>query len=85
MLRQQIAKREGRANMCLADFVDTSDDWFGGFAVGIHGIDNHIARFKADNDDYNDISLKRSPNASTSTSAPISGAMRPTNSSPTRR
>jgi 5-methyltetrahydrofolate--homocysteine methyltransferase len=58
MLRQQIAKREGRANMCLADFVDTSDDWFGGFAVGIHGIDNHIARFKADNDDYNDILLK---------------------------
>ena len=58
MLRQQIAKREGRANMCLADFVDTSDDWFGGFAVGIHGIDEHIARFKADNDDYNDILLK---------------------------
>ncbi|WP_443026915.1 methionine synthase [Sphingomonas sp. LB2R24] len=58
MLRQQIAKREGRANMCLADFVDTQDDWFGGFAVGIHGIDDHIARFKADNDDYNDILLK---------------------------
>ncbi len=58
MLRQQIAKREGRANMCLVDFVDTSDDWFGGFAVGIHGIDDHIARFKADNDDYNDILLK---------------------------
>ncbi|KQN02703.1 MULTISPECIES: methionine synthase [Sphingomonas] len=58
MLRQQIAKREGRANMCLADFVDTQDDWFGGFAVGIHGIDGHIARFKADNDDYNDILLK---------------------------
>ncbi len=58
MLRQQIAKREGRANMCLADFVDTQDDWFGGFAVGIHGIDAHIARFKADNDDYNDILLK---------------------------
>ncbi|TCQ04959.1 methionine synthase [Sphingomonas sp. PP-CC-3A-396] len=58
MLRQQIAKREGRANMCLADFVDTQDDWFGGFAVGIHGIDDHIARFRADNDDYNDILLK---------------------------
>jgi 5-methyltetrahydrofolate--homocysteine methyltransferase len=58
MLRQQIAKREGRANMCLADFVDAHDDWFGGFAVGIHGIDPHIARFKADNDDYNDILLK---------------------------
>ncbi|MEG3165740.1 methionine synthase [Sphingomonas sp. PB2P19] len=58
MLRQQIAKREGRANMCLADFVDTTDDWFGGFAVGIHGIDEHIARFKAGHDDYNDILLK---------------------------
>ena len=50
-LRQQIRKREGRANMCLADFIDRQDDWFGGFAVGIHGIDPHIARFKADHDD----------------------------------
>jgi 5-methyltetrahydrofolate--homocysteine methyltransferase len=58
MLRQQIAKREGRANMCLADFIDPAGDWMGGFAVGIHGIDAHIARFKADNDDYNDILLK---------------------------
>ncbi|WP_374942515.1 methionine synthase [Sphingomonas sp.] len=58
MLRQQIAKREGRANMCLADFVDPAGDWIGGFAVGIHGIDAHIARFKADHDDYNDILLK---------------------------
>ncbi|KRB82559.1 methionine synthase [Sphingomonas sp. Root710] len=57
-LRQQIKKREGRANMCLADFVDRQDDWFGGFAVGIHGIDPHIARFKADHDDYRDILLK---------------------------
>ncbi|KKC24290.1 methionine synthase [Sphingomonas sp. SRS2] len=57
-LRQQIKKREGRANMCLADFIDTQDDTFGGFAVGIHGIDPHIARFKADHDDYRDILLK---------------------------
>jgi 5-methyltetrahydrofolate--homocysteine methyltransferase len=57
-LRQQIAKREGRANMCLADFIDPAGDWMGGFAVGIHGIDAHIARFKADHDDYNDILLK---------------------------
>ncbi|TZG27972.1 methionine synthase [Sphingomonas montanisoli] len=57
-LRQQIKKREGRANMCLADFVAPQDDWMGGFAVGIHGIDPHIARFKADTDDYNDILLK---------------------------
>ncbi|MEQ1549411.1 MAG: methionine synthase [Chakrabartia sp.] len=57
-LRQQIAKREGRANMCLADFVSHDGDWIGGFAVGIHGIDAHIARFKADHDDYSDILLK---------------------------
>ncbi|HWI86250.1 MAG TPA: methionine synthase [Sphingomonas sp.] len=58
MLRQQIKKREGRANMCLADFIDTQADTFGGFAVGIHGIEPHIARFKADHDDYRDILLK---------------------------
>ena len=57
-LRQQIAKREGRANMCLADFIDPAGDWIGGFAVGIHGIEPHIARFKAEHDDYNDILLK---------------------------
>ncbi|MES2498345.1 MAG: methionine synthase [Pseudomonadota bacterium] len=57
-LRQQIKKREGRPNMCLADFVDRQNDWLGGFAVGIHGIDPHIARFKADHDDYRDILLK---------------------------
>ena len=57
-LRQQIRKREGRANMCLADFVAPAGDWMGGFAVGIHGIDPHIARFKADHDDYRDILLK---------------------------
>ena len=57
-LRQQIAKREGRANMCLADFIDEAGDWIGGFAVCIHGIEPHLARYKADNDDYNDILLK---------------------------
>jgi len=58
MLRQQIKKREGRANMCLADFIDPAGDWFGGFAVGIHGAEPHLARFKADHDDYRDILLK---------------------------
>ena len=58
-LRQQISKREGRANMCLADFIDPAGDWIGGFAVTTgHGIDAHLARFKADNDDYSDILLK---------------------------
>jgi 5-methyltetrahydrofolate--homocysteine methyltransferase len=57
-LRQQIAKREGRANMCLADFIDPAGDWIGGFAVGIHGIEAHLERYRADHDDYNDILLK---------------------------
>lgn len=58
MLRQQIQKREGRANMCLADFIDRQGDWIGGFAVGIHGIEPHLARFKNAIDDYSDILLK---------------------------
>ncbi|MGE0178318.1 MAG: methionine synthase [Sphingomonas sp.] len=58
-LRQQVKKREGRANMCLADFIDPDEeDWIGGFAVGIHGIEPHLARFKTQNDDYSDILLK---------------------------
>lgn len=58
-LRQQVEKREGRANMCLADFVSPDGDWLGGFAVtaGL-GIEEHHARFKAANDDYSDILLK---------------------------
>ncbi|HYJ30947.1 MAG TPA: methionine synthase [Allosphingosinicella sp.] len=58
-LRQQVKKREGRANMSLADFIDPEgEDWIGGFAVGIHGLEPHLARFKAENDDYSDILLK---------------------------
>jgi 5-methyltetrahydrofolate--homocysteine methyltransferase len=58
-LRQQIAKREGRANMCLADFIDPAGDWIGGFAVTAgHGIEPHLARFRADHDDYSGILLK---------------------------
>jgi 5-methyltetrahydrofolate--homocysteine methyltransferase len=58
-LRQQFDKREGRANMCLADFVSPTQDYFGGFAVTTgHGIEAHLARFKANNDDYSDIMLK---------------------------
>ncbi len=59
MLRQQVIKRGGKANMCLADFIDTTDDWIGGFAVTAgHGIDEHVQRFEADKDDYNSILLK---------------------------
>ena len=58
-LRQQVKKREGRPNMCLADFIDPDgEDWIGGFAVGIHGLEPHLERFKAAHDDYSDILLK---------------------------
>ncbi|KTE25828.1 MULTISPECIES: methionine synthase [unclassified Sphingopyxis] len=57
-LRQQIKKSRDRANMCLADFIDPAGDWIGGFAVGIHGIEPHSERFRADKDDYSDILLK---------------------------
>jgi len=58
-LRQQVKKREGRANLCLADFINPDgEDWIGGFAVGIHGLDPHLKRFKEENDDYSDILLK---------------------------
>ena len=58
-LRQQVKKRAARANMCLADFIDPAgDDWIGGFAVGIHGIEPHLERFRAATDDYSDILLK---------------------------
>ncbi len=62
-LRQQVAKREGRANMCLADFIAPGDsgvaDYLGGFAVtaGI-GIEDKLAEFEATHDDYNSILLK---------------------------
>ena len=61
-LRQQVQKRAGRSNDCLADFVAPAngpDDWLGGFVVTAgHGIEPHIERFKAAHDDYNEILLK---------------------------
>ena len=62
-LRQQMNKREGRANMCLSDFISPKDngltDYIGGFAVttGV-GIDDKISVFKAAHDDYSEILLK---------------------------
>jgi 5-methyltetrahydrofolate--homocysteine methyltransferase len=59
MLRQQVRKRAGRPNMCLADFIAPSEeDWLGGFAVAIHGIEPHLKRFAEEHDDYRDILLK---------------------------
>ena len=62
-LRQQTKKAKGAYNMALSDFIAPKEtriaDYFGGFAVttGI-GIDDHVARFEADHDDYNSIMLK---------------------------
>ena len=62
-LRQQVDKPAERPDFCLADFIAPKDsgrkDWIGAFAVtaGI-GIDEHVARFQADHDDYSAILLK---------------------------
>jgi len=62
-LRQQADKPVERPDFCLADFVAPKDtgrqDWIGAFAVtaGI-GIDEHVARFERDQDDYSAILLK---------------------------
>jgi len=58
-LRQQVRKRAGRPNLCLADFIAPGEeDWLGGFAVAIHGLEPHLERYKAAHDDYSDILLK---------------------------
>jgi 5-methyltetrahydrofolate--homocysteine methyltransferase len=62
-LRQQLAKREGRANSALSDFIAPRDsglaDYIGAFAVtaGI-GEDAAAERFKRANDDYSAIMVK---------------------------
>jgi 5-methyltetrahydrofolate--homocysteine methyltransferase len=62
-LRQQNVKAPGRPNYCLSDFIAPIDsgkaDYIGGFAVttGI-GIEEKLAEFEADFDDYSAIMLK---------------------------
>jgi 5-methyltetrahydrofolate--homocysteine methyltransferase len=60
-LRQQLARREGRANVALSDFVAPkgSADHIGAFVVtaGI-GEDEIADRFKSANDDYSSIMVK---------------------------
>jgi 5-methyltetrahydrofolate--homocysteine methyltransferase len=62
-LRQQMEKREDRANLCLADFVAPKEsgvaDYIGGFAItsGLN-IESKLKEFKASHDDYNDILFK---------------------------
>ncbi len=63
MLRQQLARREGRANVALADFIAPRAsglaDYIGAFAVTA-GIGEHVVtdRFKHANDDYSAILAK---------------------------
>ena len=62
-LRQQKSKPQDQAQLCLSDFVAPAQsgraDYIGAFAVtsGI-GIDEHVARFEAQHDDYSSIMLK---------------------------
>ena len=62
-LRQQADKPVDRPDFCLADFIAPKEsgkrDWIGAFAVtaGL-GIEQHVARYEADHDDYNAILLK---------------------------
>ncbi|MDH5388478.1 MAG: methionine synthase [Gammaproteobacteria bacterium] len=62
-LRQQLSKTPENPNGCLSDYIAPRDsgqnDYIGAFAVttGI-GIDEHVARFEQQHDDYNSILLK---------------------------
>jgi len=62
-LRKQGKQPEGRANECLSDFVSPKEngqiDYVGGFAAtaGI-GVEEKVAEFEADHDDYSALMLK---------------------------
>jgi len=66
-LRQQDKKKNtAQPNYCLSDYIAPKDssiaDYIGGFAVTTgHKIDDKIAEFEADNDDYQSIMLKVLP------------------------
>ena len=61
-LRQQNEKPTGRANLCLADFVAPKAsgvrDYVGAFAVTAGGIEQRVAEFEKQHDDYSAIMLK---------------------------
>jgi 5-methyltetrahydrofolate--homocysteine methyltransferase len=62
-LRQQLTKRDGRANTCLSDFVAPAEtgiaDYVGGFVVTAGLEEVRIAeRFERANDDYRSILVK---------------------------
>jgi 5-methyltetrahydrofolate--homocysteine methyltransferase len=61
-IRQQTKKPQGQYNVALSDFLkpkSMGSDYIGAFALtaGI-GIDEHVARFEKDHDDYSAIMLK---------------------------
>ncbi len=62
-LRQQTKKVVGQPNIALSDFIAPKDsgriDYIGGFVVTSGGgLDQYVARFEADHDDYNSILIK---------------------------
>ncbi|MBK8206834.1 MAG: methionine synthase [Planctomycetes bacterium] len=60
-LRQQIRRGSGMPNTALADYIAPrgTPDWIGGFCVtaGI-GVDELVAKYQADHDDYHAIMVK---------------------------
>ena len=58
LLRQQTAHGDSRPNRCLADYVDSSGDHIGAFAVTIHGAGELAERFEGEHDDYQAIMVK---------------------------
>ena len=62
-LRQQDSKKGTQPNYCLSDYIAPKEsgksDYIGAFAVTAgHKIEEKIAQFEADHDDYNSIMLK---------------------------
>ena len=62
-LRQQLQRPDGKPNQCLSDFIAPKgrgvQDYIGAFAItaGL-GIDEHVAAFERNHDDYRSIMLK---------------------------
>lgn len=59
MLRQQAEKETSDPYMSLADFIAPAgtgnQDYIGGFAVGVFGVEAMAAKYEADHDDFNKI------------------------------
>jgi 5-methyltetrahydrofolate--homocysteine methyltransferase len=58
-IRQQSQKPEGHRNIALSDFIKPGGDYIGAFAVSTgFGVDEKVAEFEKDHDDYSAIMLK---------------------------